>query len=89
VPVWSESQTERSVRNPSPQALDAAVALEHGSAQLSVHQDGQRPRILLAEDNPVNQKLALGILAKRGHSVRVANNGREAVDASDDRHRRR
>jgi len=37
-------------------------------------------RILLAEDSTVNQKLALGLLAKQGHHVRVANNGLEAVD---------
>jgi signal transduction histidine kinase/CheY-like chemotaxis protein len=36
-------------------------------------------RLLLAEDNPVNQKLALRLLEKRGHSVLVAGDGQEAL----------
>ncbi len=42
----------------------------------------RRPlRILLAEDSLVNQKLAVGLLERHGHSVFVANHGREAVGA--------
>jgi two-component system, sensor histidine kinase and response regulator len=37
--------------------------------------------ILLAEDNAVNQRLAVSLLEKRGHKVVVAGNGREALAA--------
>ena len=36
--------------------------------------------VLLAEDNPVNQKFAVRVLEREGHRVVVASNGREAVD---------
>jgi signal transduction histidine kinase/CheY-like chemotaxis protein/HPt (histidine-containing phosphotransfer) domain-containing protein len=43
---------------------------------------GPRPlRILLAEDNVVNQKLVVRLLEKEGHAVVVAGNGREALAA--------
>ena len=36
-------------------------------------------RVLLAEDNPVNQTLAMRILERLGHKVEVVNNGKEAL----------
>ena len=53
-----------------------------------VFPDGTNParrtyRILLVEDNPVNQKLAVTMLGKRGHDVTVAPNGSEAIQAID------
>jgi CheY-like chemotaxis protein/HPt (histidine-containing phosphotransfer) domain-containing protein len=41
-------------------------------------------KVLLVEGNPVNQRVAVGLLARRGHRVTVANNGREALTALDE-----
>jgi CheY-like chemotaxis protein len=37
-------------------------------------------RVLLVEDNPINRKVAIQLLKKRGHTVTTATNGREALD---------
>jgi CheY-like chemotaxis protein len=38
-------------------------------------------RILIAEDNPVNQKVVIGMLKRLGFSADVVSNGAEALDA--------
>ena len=49
----------------------------------SLRESRGRLRILLAEDNRVNQVLAVRLLEKRGHEVTVAGNGEEALKALD------
>jgi signal transduction histidine kinase/CheY-like chemotaxis protein len=48
-------------------------------------QDARDPmtvlRILVAEDNPVNQRLVIRLLEKRGHRVVLAADGRQAIEA--------
>ena len=41
-------------------------------------------RILLTEDNEINQQIAVELLEGAGATVRVANNGREAVETLSD-----
>ncbi len=44
-------------------------------------QNASNKRILVAEDNPVNQTVAVRLLERKGYQVVVANNGLEAVQA--------
>jgi len=50
-------------------------------SQYSLREDAKYSiSLLLAEDNPVNQKLATKMLSKAGYRVEVANNGKEVLD---------
>jgi CheY-like chemotaxis protein len=54
-----------------------SIQAEHSRQPPPVAQDG--PRILLAEDHPINQKLAMAILTRHGYQVTLAAHGVEAV----------
>ena len=43
-------------------------------------------RVLVVEDNKVNQLYAFKMLSKAGHAVDIADNGREALEAVHDQH---
>ncbi|MCK6410129.1 PAS domain-containing hybrid sensor histidine kinase/response regulator [Thauera sp.] len=62
----------------------APVELQSG---LAAEGEGARVlEVLVVEDNPVNQTVAQRMLEHAGHSVTLANNGEEALEAIDARH---
>ena len=63
-------------------ALGTPTEDEDKSPQVTRHllrESGRRLNILLAEDNIVNQKMAVRMLEKRGHTVVIASDGRETL----------
>jgi CheY-like chemotaxis protein len=66
--LQNQSSTRQKIRN-TKSMLSSAFALKHPM------------QILVAEDNPVNQKLAARVLEKLGYIAHIANNGLRAVEA--------
>jgi PAS domain S-box-containing protein len=60
-------------------ALGAAQRPEDDRAPAAAPDGGRRLRVLVVEDNAVNQKLILRLLEKRGHHITIANHGKEAL----------
>ena len=62
-------------------ALAGVIAARQGAAQPPQPRVAQGARVLVVEDNPVNQEVARVMLEDLGASVRLAANGRHALDA--------
>ena len=69
---------ERAV-GPKPSAPAAPASASRAGA-LALAAEAPCARILLVEDNVVNQRVAFGLLTRRGHHVTLAQNGQEALD---------
>jgi len=84
--LWVESEpgqgaTFHFTANFSLPSQDEAEAFEAASHSVGGRDTERSLKILLAEDNVINQRLAVTLLQKKGHLVSIANNGIEALDA--------
>jgi PAS domain S-box-containing protein len=61
----------------SPARAEASLITRH-----SIEEGRRKLRVLLAEDNPVNQEVAATMLRRRGHDVDVVSDGAGAVQAA-------
>jgi signal transduction histidine kinase/DNA-binding response OmpR family regulator len=74
-----ESELRDAVSRVVGDAAGKASSASSGKAARAPQKAANPLRILVAEDNPVNQKLALRLLEKRGHHVTLAGNGLEVL----------
>jgi CheY-like chemotaxis protein len=63
-------------------AESAAIDARHAPPSAAIAPVRQM-RVLVAEDNIVNQRVAIGLLTRRGHQVTIATTGREAIERLD------
>jgi two-component system sensor histidine kinase/response regulator len=59
----------------------SAVDVREGVAQSQIAQVDDASRVLIVEDNPINQRVAALMLQKLGFAVDIANDGNEAIVA--------
>ena len=60
--------------------MPEAVSKPSESSEVVLQRDFSGTRILLAEDEPINQMIAQEMLEELGFDITVANNGKEALD---------
>jgi CheY-like chemotaxis protein/HPt (histidine-containing phosphotransfer) domain-containing protein len=65
------------------EVMPAEAAEADAPVRVPFEKPGRALRVLLAEDNVVNQKLAVRLLQRRGHAVSIATDGREVLKALD------
>jgi signal transduction histidine kinase/ActR/RegA family two-component response regulator len=64
--------------------VDLPLRVDGRARTNDLGEDSRSRRILVVEDNPVNQVLVRTVLKKLGHRATVAGNGRDALRALDD-----
>ncbi len=80
-PIWESSLHEALALALRVRKPEAATLTEISTTPPSTSRGNPVARILVVEDNPTNQQVALAILTKLGHQADAVGNGVEALDA--------
>jgi two-component system sensor histidine kinase/response regulator len=80
-PVTQSNLFGAIVKALNPTATGTNTATHQLVTQHTLREDKRSLRVLLAEDNVVNQMLASTLLRKRGHTVDIVGNGTQAIAA--------
>jgi CheY-like chemotaxis protein/HPt (histidine-containing phosphotransfer) domain-containing protein len=78
--VYEEILNDLTSRRKSDNTIQKRSVPEHGKITKQNFSEFAGERILVAEDNIINQKVLLGLLAESGIELVVANDGQEALD---------
>jgi signal transduction histidine kinase/CheY-like chemotaxis protein len=81
-PVNSTDLLDGMLRALKPASMPAAPAVAGAAAEATRTQTIVSRRILVAEDNAINQRIAVSLLTRRGHNVTLVDNGEKAVEAA-------
>jgi CheY-like chemotaxis protein len=76
IPAPPSNAAVEEATQPAARQAAAVVVVDDAPRSMSA-------RILVAEDNPTNQKVLLAYLEMAGHDIFLANNGAEAVEAAE------
>lgn len=79
-PTPEEKSLEATNRRKSDACIPKRAVPELGKITKQNFSEFAGERILVAEDNPINQKVIMGLLAESGIDVILANDGQEALD---------
>jgi CheY-like chemotaxis protein len=79
-PTYEEKFEDLTSRRKSDKTIPKRSVPEHGKITKQNFSEFAGERILVAEDNVINQKVLLGLLAGSGIDIVLANDGQEALD---------
>jgi CheY-like chemotaxis protein len=85
LPLQTASDPTVGLDKPAASTHQGSNGSQSGTGQTSLDRNTQPALILLVEDHPINQKLAMALLGRMGYRVELAENGLLAVQAAADR----